>query len=401
MRSFQDHIRAILDRGEPIDYEGLLKWPEPPVAGGDAELLERALRGLTPPEYMSMDEDDDLPVDVAPPAEDIATPLFPSEEEQRLIDMLEKAHKRPHSIPHESEFSDRPLDVAAIIVADCRVDWRTRIRAQTYFDDASSIYFAIHKMVEYLVEELPQNLLHPRQLGPVRKAIDLTWSLRSIQLGMVHLVFAACISKVSKAIQRLLNQVTLDAEQIAALSRALQPLDDETLYAKSLVGERVFGLDSIRRETGHALDGNRWWHDVGGRKTGKHAHYLAYMEDLIDIARGPSHMWLDRSNEVRRSFESKVSAKDPLESIEGLWMVVYAILGALTKLRLCLGALYVLRDPKATLASAPTVPYIDPYTGERLECSSDGAQIRLWSEGSSMLVEPLEFIVSLQTRGER
>lgn len=425
-------IAAILKHGEPLDYEGLLHWPKPAICTPALASIETALETFrgTVPETPDADAQECGPVarasvermcreieteiesrhspmadcDAEEIAERIDTLGMEMHEMQEKLDQLKsslnsvdaaflRVEKRPSKgsglqVPIVDGRLNRttkmsPWDWLAakkhlglfaaaldqLLQIDDSVDWRARLPAEAYFQEASRYQATLHDCVKLLCLAAVYRGIRMRWTDWHRylnSAIRLTSSISSIQLGMSHIVFCSCCKTVVDTLEFLLCRATSSTGARAELSAGLRSLDDESLLSRAYIGERVFMLDSVRVELPVELRNGAWWQRVPEDKVKGVCSLVETLEKMIGAAKRPTHERLSRLAATRESLTCTESLADIRDNI-GVMIAPIAInsMLSLTRTRLALAALSLLPygvDKGAREVTLSAVP-CDPFDG--------------------------------------
>ncbi|MCC6489616.1 MAG: hypothetical protein IT364_19110 [Candidatus Hydrogenedentes bacterium] len=390
--SLDKAIAAILERSEPIDYEGLLRWPNPPSSSPAAARIYKTFKlckriAAPPPdasqddpeepqdieEWLSQSEAQMVEMNVQLARMKAKMDEMKAEIQDMLAGNLEEKHSKnwipsvdTHSLSSEPPITGR-LDYSQadaseeewlaakeyldkyrvplrnLIRVEDVADWRVFLKPRGYFQRASALHTSLYSAVKLLCLAAVYHSLREREDDWDRyllAAIRLTLSASSIQLAMSHLVYCGGVAQVTRALEFVLGRSWPPTEALAQLEAGLRSLDDEELLARTYVTERVFMLEERRRKTKSGLRGSGWWRHMPGKRSA--AFYLEQMTGLIRVANRPPNERTPAFLDAYKHVQSGKKFSSTRSSIETLIApCAFANQLALVRVRLARAALAI------------------------------------------------------------
>ncbi|MCC6694513.1 MAG: hypothetical protein IT365_02680 [Candidatus Hydrogenedentes bacterium] len=412
--SLDKAIAAILDRGEPIDYEGLLRWPKPATPSPAAEKIYRAFKlckRIAAPLPETSEDDLKEPQDIEAwllqskaQMEEMNIQLAKMKAEMDEMraeipnmlagNLLEKhsenwmpsadTHPPSNEPPIVGRFDYSKADASEeewraakeyldkyrvplgdLIRVEDVADWRVFLKPRGYFQRASALHTSLYSGVKLLCLAAIHRCLRDSEDDWDRyllAAVRLTLSASSIQLAMSHLIHCGGVAQVTRALEFVLRRLRPAADAVVRLEAALRSLDDDELLARTYVTERVFMLEERRRKTKRGLRGSDWWRHMPGKRSA--AFYLEQMNGLTRIASRPLHERTPAFLHAYKQVQSGTKYSSSRSSIETLIAALaFSNQLAMARVRLARAALVLMTnedradDGRVSQESFPRDPF--------------------------------------------
>lgn len=206
------------------------------------------------------------------------------------------------NLEREQELTEAEWDRIATFLADNQslvanlatlsgtVDWRSVLPARGYFTRLSPFNIAAHDAVKLLLLAALHDTLRAEGrvwANYVRAACCIALGAESFGLLITHMTMCAAVSQILSLVQYIVARHAQIGEVGPGALDCLASLDPVPGIERSLIGERVFGLDATRREVRRADKQRPWWEQLGKKPGIRAAEYLDYLGGMIAASRVP------------------------------------------------------------------------------------------------------------------